>query len=59
MTEEAIKKKREYIATWKKKNKDRVNEYQRKWRKDNPDKVKAYSNSYWERQALEGARSNE
>lgn len=53
MSPEAKKKRSEYMAKWRAKNREKLNEYYRKWRKANKDKVKRYQERYWEKKARE------
>lgn len=53
MYQSAIELKKQYMKTWRKKNKGKINEYQRKWREKNREKVKKYNAEYWERKANE------
>jgi hypothetical protein len=47
----AKSKQREYLKSWRDKNRDKVNAYAKAWRDNNKDKVKTYMITYWERQA--------
>lgn len=53
MYQSAIELKKQYMKTWREKNKGKINEYQRKWREKNREKVKKYNAEYWERKANE------
>lgn len=44
---------RDYMAEYRKKNKERINAQKREWNKHNPDKLKEYRERYWERKAKE------
>jgi hypothetical protein len=66
MTDEAVKARRAYMAAWREKNRQRLNEYRREyyaahrdeirekdraWRAANGDKIRKYRAAYWDRKA--------
>lgn len=53
MTEKAKEMKREYMRSWRNKNRERVRAQQNAWRKANPDKIKAAQERYWMKKAAE------
>lgn len=40
---------REYMAEYRKNNREKLNAQRRAWAKDNPDKVKEYQERYWQK----------
>ena len=42
---------REYLRSWRNKNREHVNAYHREWRRKNPDKIKANKERYWMKKA--------
>lgn len=54
MSPEAKKKRNEYMAKWREKNRDHLKKYQREWRRKNKAKIRQYQEEYWERQVKKG-----
>lgn len=44
---------REYLRSWRKKNREKVNAYAREWRRKNPDRDKEIRDRYWENKVRE------
>lgn len=40
---------REYMAEYRKKNREKINAQRREWAKNNPDKVRQYQENYWQK----------
>jgi len=51
LSNEAKKKRAEYMRKYRERNKEHIRQYNAEWRKNNPDKVRAAQNRYWERLA--------
>ena len=57
MTNEAIEARKEYMREYRKKNKEKVKAYNKKWREEHPERMAAYSEKFWEKKALEAAKT--
>lgn len=40
---------REYMAEYRKKNRERLNAQRREWAKNNPEKIREYQQRHWEK----------
>lgn len=53
MTQEARQAQADYMAEYRRKNKERLAEYRKEWAKRNPDKIRNYREKAWEKRAQE------
>jgi hypothetical protein len=52
LSEAARKERAKYVASWRKKNREKCNKYHRQWRSKNRDKIEGYNMKYWETKAI-------
>lgn len=50
---EAEEIKREYLRSWRAKNKEHIRKYAKEWREKNKEKLKQYEEKHWSKKALE------
>ena len=55
MTEEAKKKRAEYMRKYRAENREKINAAQRERNRNNPEKRREYQRRYWEKKASETA----
>lgn len=53
LSERARKARSEYMAKWRKENRNRISEYSKQYRKDNPDKIAKAQERYWLKKSLQ------
>jgi ferric-dicitrate binding protein FerR (iron transport regulator) len=53
MSEEARRRKNDYLREWREKNREHHRAYQKRWRIKNADKVQASQDKYWEKKVRE------
>ncbi len=58
MSDAAKNAQREYLRSWRERNKEHIREYRRKWRAANKERVDEYCERYWERKSAKGVRND-